>query len=211
MSSETTTSASQPSAASGLSASAGRRKRRWLWPSVISAVVLAGGGAALLFGRGKPIVPPTAPPGEVIRFVATDEFNKLPPEKLKGYIDEFEKNRMKFFLELPKLSEEERQKAGENFFRTIVVHDARTYAALPPAEKKAFLDKAIERQQNFRPPGGVRPGGGPPGGNRGPGNSPERMKARMENLAPGDRAAMAQYFADLASRRAERGLPGFGR
>jgi hypothetical protein len=99
---------------------------------------------------------------------------------------------------------------------------AETYFRLEPGkERKDYLDQLIAQQEEARKM--MEPDGGPTTrpdvAARAEGNSAAQpvqratVKVKMdpkmatEGIPPGDRARMAEMMADLAARRAERGLP----
>lgn len=94
------------------------------------------------------------------------------------------------------------------------------YFDLPQKERKAALDKDIDRFEQFRKDmekrraGGDRPPGPPGGfGNRGNMDASQRdqMRKRMlDNTSPTERAMAGEYFKDMENRRKERGLPPMG-
>jgi len=203
----------------------GKKSNKKLFTIVgaVAGLLIAGGVvAAVLANRGPTAPPPNAPVKDILKFAATDAWAKLPPDQLQKYYDEFDKmswpDRMKAMQEAQNLSEEERRKAMENFWGTLMVTQARAYARLSPEEQKKELDKQIDQQQGMfrgmptsRPTSRPGEGGGGRGGPGGGGwNNPSAQKDRLERMAPGDRAAMAKYIADLSQRRAERGISGGG-
>jgi hypothetical protein len=95
------------------------------------------------------------------------------------------------------------------------------YFKMSKADKKRWLDKQIDREEQLRrsrPPG--PPPGGPPGsrgagrGNLSAEDRENRRKQRLDSTTPEERAERDQLRKDLAARRAQRGLPpspwGFG-
>jgi hypothetical protein len=197
---------------------------------VLAGVLVVGAGAAFVLLRPAAL-PPPSDTAAVVKLAASDRWSKLTPAQLDSYYNEFEKmswpDRMKAMSETT-LTDEERQTAMRNFFSQYGVRQARKYVALSPEEQQKELDKQIDEMErgaalrrmmpNFgggttRPGGPGGPGGGGPGGGgggRGGWGDPARQKERMESMPPGDRAAMSKYFADMAKRRAERGLPNWG-
>lgn len=97
------------------------------------------------------------------------------------------------------------------------------YFQMTPAEKTAYLDQQINREQQMlqQAQNGASPkGNGPPGGGSGSGSGfgkgggprsdDDREKGRQKRLdatSPEFRAQMDQYRKDMAARRQQRGLP----
>lgn len=186
-----------------------------------AAVVLLGVGVAAWAFWPRTVATPTTA-AEVLKLAASDNWNRLTAEQLEKILAESDNvswaDRMRILNEA-KLTDEERRKVFENLGQASMLRQVRKYAAMTPAEQKKELDRQIDQQEAARGMmrfgammgGASRPTTSPSGGGgRGGWGSPERMKARMESSAPGDRAAMAKYMGDMATRRAERGLPGFG-
>lgn len=193
----------------------------------VAGVVVAGGivAAAVAFKSAPPPPPPDASVVDIMKFAATDRWNKLSPDQLQKYYDQFDNmswpDRMAMLQQLQQLTEEERRRAMENFMATRMVNQARQYVRLSPEEQKKELDRLIDQQQAMmanmprmpfptsRPAGEGRGGwGGGPGG--GGWNNPAAQKDRLERMPPGDRAAMSKFIGDMAQRRAERGIQGWG-
>ena len=97
------------------------------------------------------------------------------------------------------------------------------YSKMSKADKTRWLDRQVDRQEQFRRSraAGGRPGGPPPPGPGGPGRGnlsaedrENRRKERLDETTPEERAQRDQLRQDLAARRAQRGLPpapfGFG-
>jgi hypothetical protein len=124
--------------------------------------------------------------------------------------------------EAEKLTEEQRmQLMRENPFAKRMQQTVVAYFDLPPQDRKAALDKDIDRFEKMRKDmekrraSGDRPPGppGPPGGGRGNMDAGQRdqfQKRMLDNTSPTERAMFSEYFKDMESRRKERGLPPLG-
>lgn len=195
--------------------------------SVAGVVVVGGVVAAAVLLRSEPPPPAVdAPPTDIMRFAASERWTRLPADQLQKYYDRFDQmswpERMAMFQQLQELTEDERRRALENFFGTRMLNQARQYVRLSPEEQKRELDRLIDQQQSMmanmprmpfpttRPGGGEGRGEGRGWGGGGGWNNPAAQKERLERLPPGDRAAMSKFIGDLAQRRAERGLGGWG-
>lgn len=123
--------------------------------------------------------------------------------------------------EADKLSEDQRMTLmRENPMAKRMQQTVVSYFDLPEKERKAALDKDIDRMETFRKEmekrrasGGGSPG--PPGGfgNRGnmdAGQRDQMRKRMLDNTSPTERAMFSEYFKDMESRRKERGLPPMG-
>ncbi len=191
-----------------------------------AGVVLLGVGVAAWAFWPRSVPTPTTPT-EVLRLAASDNWNRLSPAQLEKILTEADRlswaDRMRMLNEA-KLTDEERRKVFENLGQASMLRQVRRYVAMTPAEQKKELDRQIDEQEAARRlmsfggmmgRGTSRPTTGPSagpsgGGGRGGWGSPERTKTRMENSPPADRAGMAKFMGDMATRRAERGLPSWG-
>jgi hypothetical protein len=104
--------------------------------------------------------------------------------------------------------------------------EMKRYFARSPVEKTAYLDAQINRMEQMRKQrevaqkaqGGVGGTGSPNVSGAAPSGPPrsqeerERMrKERLDDSTPEERAMRDQYFKDLQTRRAQRGLPPLNR
>jgi hypothetical protein len=210
------------------------KKAALLWSAIGVGIVGAVVAGVLLWPKSLPAPADTA---GVLKLASTDRWSKLTSAQLDSYFNEMDKmsweDRMKAMREVP---EAERRDAMRNFWESYQVHQARKYVAMTPEEQRKELDRQIDEQEKARASRGERgpttrpgreggPGGGPnsggPGGQggagRGEGRGPRtgdpaaRQKERLEDMPPGDRAAMTKYRADMRERRIQRGLPEGGR
>lgn len=123
--------------------------------------------------------------------------------------------------EAEKLTEEQRMTLmRENPFAKRMQQTVVAYFDLPEKDRKAALDKDIDRFEKFRKDmekrraSGDRPPGPPGGfGNRGNMDAGQRnqfQKKMLDNTSPTERAMFTEYFKDMENRRRERGLPTLG-
>lgn len=218
-------------AAATSKASTGVKKGFPTWAKVsvgVGVVALTAWGAWALWDARPPA--PDGNPEAVAKYVASERFAGLPTDRQRAYIESLN------WEKLRELAPEDRRAVFEVIREFREMETVRNYIAMTPEQRRAHLDEVIREQEARRaemerrraewmaqrPPGaegqGERPGRPPGADGQGPGqgrppggpggrNSPEREKARLENRDPGMRAAMAQYRADMAQRRAELGLP----
>jgi len=198
-------------------AGAKRKFRRNRWIAAGATLVVVGAGAWTLHARRIPA--PDGPVVQVVKFVATEQFEKLSPEQQKPYTDALEKvsrGERREVFEKAELSDEDRERLFHNTRGKEMEQRVDAYFALAtPAEKQKYLDSMLDEMQKrmsefrnrptTRPAGqtggGDRPGGG--GGNR---FDPERMKKRMESTPPARQAKMAEFHAAMRKRMTERGI-----
>jgi hypothetical protein len=123
--------------------------------------------------------------------------------------------------EVDKLTDDQRmQLMREHPFAKRMQQTVVAYFDLPEKERKAALDKDIDRFESFRKDMEKRRGSGdrppgPPGGfgNRGnidAGQRDQFQKKILDNSSPTERAMFGEYFKDMQNRRKERGLPPIG-
>jgi hypothetical protein len=132
----------------------------------------------------------------------------------------------KMHEEMPKLSDQQREAVFDKMSEHWEHRGQKAiegYFALPPAQRKAYLDKQIQEDekrhkehQAHRPPAGQqqrqRQAGGPPAGrqNRTPQQSMAQRNKRLDRSTPEHRAQRSAYFAAMQKRRIELGLPAWG-
>ena len=90
------------------------------------------------------------------------------------------------------------------------------YFRLSPRERTAYLDAQIRREQQMQQKMQAR--GGPPGKGRGPGGNSaasskrseqerdQSRQGRLDSSSPAERAQMAQFRKELATRRQQLGI-----
>lgn len=200
------------------------RRTQVIATSVLALAALGWGVWHLWSNR---VIPPTADAKSVATFVASSNFTKLSPEEQAKYLETNDKLR-EAMRDLP---DDVRRGLWENLREVRENQQLDEYFKLSPEERKKYLDQQIDEEEKRRKqwqeraatrptsrpagwgpggPGGTGGGGGDRGGNRGgPGGrgSAERQKAGLENRSPARRAQSAQMRADMAQRRAERGIP----
>ncbi len=121
---------------------------------------------------------------------------------------EREQSRQQFRDAMQKLTPDQRRKLGEEgrkrFEQSMI-----NYSKMPKDEKTRYLDRQIDRSQQFQRPQNNNTFGAPPS-NRSQGSPQDRERRRRERLdhsTPEFRAAMDQFRKDIEARRRQRGLP----
>ena len=130
------------------------------------------------------------------------------------------------------------ERAGGSLVRSTMRERIDAYFSLPPAQRKAELDRQIRQEEMMRKAfetagrvvgflgggpssggdrggqGGGRPGGGPPGGGPPPGATQEGMnkwrKQMIDSTTPEQRARYVEYRRAMDQRRNELGMPSGG-
>jgi hypothetical protein len=189
-----------------------RLNRKWIVGIAALLLVAASATAGWLFWPHRPD-PRTASPAELAKFIASDDFGKLPAEQQQGYFDQAA-------VRLPRqgrtiqgaegLSPQEREALSARLGEQRMKSRMAEYFKLPPEERTAYLDKQIDDMQARRDEMQARqdfptsqPGGG--------GSSMDRRRERFENTDPLFRAERTQYFQDLRARMQQRGITFGGR
>jgi hypothetical protein len=163
--------------------------------------------------------PVAAPPEAIARYLASDAFAQLPEDARQQYFDkavsEYE-GRTDWIHQMPELAPEERERLRRNMqplFRRLINERIRTYNALPKEQKKPYLDKMIDQMTALRQAAMERRAtlaregatSNPPApAHRG--MTPARLKQRIEETPPEERARTMQFMKDVMARMIERGL-----
>jgi cell division protein FtsB len=188
-----------------------RRRRRWLLGLLALLLLLVGVGTyGAVRGRGNPAR---------VQQLRKELFaaRGATPEQRKATAEQFRQ-------EVRKLSPAQRSELFAAGQREAAAR-LDTYFTLPPADRRQYLDREIDRmEQRRKERAGRSPGAGAgtarrPGGDR-PRSAEEtekRRKERLDRTTPEQRALMDQLRAkgerfrkDLDQRRAQRGLPPAG-
>lgn len=194
------------------------RTRRTIVIVLVVCAILAGGAAATILLWPQPAPPDIATQSEqdVVRYVASEQFSKLPEPKRQVYLqavaDRFE-GRPPDMRDV-ELSDEQRDRLRENvrpMFRQRMEQRIDAFFALPEEQRDAYLDDMIDRMQEMRNRRPRDAGRGDRQGRRGGGFTPERMKQRLENTPPDRRAKMAEFFRAMRQRMEDRGIEPPGR
>lgn len=196
-----------------------KQKKNIIITCVVCAVIAGLAVAGALIFKSKPKPPDVTPTNatNVVKFIASDQFAKLDDSQKKEYLDKMRDNpdmRNAMFSQNSNLTEEQRQNLRKNMggvFRKQMKERMNKYFALKtPEEKNKMLDEMIDEMQKMRSEmekhrqaagNNSRPQGPPPGGPR-----EGRMRARMENSSPQDRAQMMQFMSDMMARAKARGI-----
>lgn len=209
--------------------------------SICGGVVLVAGLAiaAWRFWPEEAAEPPPPPPPaeqtvtDVAKYLASEEFAGLDPEKKQKYFDKiverFEKENT-WPGAARELSEEERKRFRKNagpLFRKMMEKRIDKYFELPEKERTAYLDKMIDGFQAMRKARGKRraerkaagesggaPSSGSSGSSGGSGGSPhgrgglslKRISEMFQKTSPERRAKLIQFMLDMRKRAQERGV-----
>ena len=158
-------------------------------------------------------------PVEIVKFVASKDFSKLPEkeradywEKVSGKMEETRQGGPPFMEEIRELPKEERKAFFKNvrpMFHARVLKEASEYFALPDEKKTEYIDNLIDKFEERRndqppppPPDGEDGKDGPP---RGP-PSAAQIKEHIETTPPAARAKMDEFFKEMHARMKERGI-----
>lgn len=192
-----------------------RKKTVWI---IVSAFLLmiTGGLACYVFSNSAAPDPALQSRTNMAKYMASDEFAKLSKEEKSKYFAKVDTELEGERLPHEGLTDTEKKKLHENMgplMRERFNNRIKEYFKLSPEEKKAFLDKMAEEMKKRREAGGGGPPGGPGGGNNAQGqqqtagNQPrgpsvDRMRNRIENTPPDERAMHAQFMKDMQANRA---------
>jgi len=163
--------------------------------------------------------PVAAPPEAIARYLASDAFAQLPEGARQQYFDkavsEYE-GRTDWIRQMPELDPEERERLRRNMqplFRRLINERIRTYHALPKEQKKPYLDEMIDQMMALRQAAMerratlAREGATPkPPDPAHRSMTPARLKQRIEETPPEERARTMQFMKDVMARMIERGL-----
>lgn len=206
-----------------------------------AVIVIAAGGTAAFFlwpaNDPPPPNPATAQPEEVTKYLASEQFAKLPVEKKQAYFEEIHRKSpsgpRRVMRSANTLTEKEREQLHENMgsmFQARMREEMDRYFELPPEDRTAYLDEMIDRheQHGHRPPpppearraaaGNESSADGGPGDHRGRRHgrgphhrNPEHIKRRIEHTSAKDHARFMEFMEAMRKRREERGLGSPGR
>jgi hypothetical protein len=196
-----------------------------------AVVVIAGGATALtIWGYTLPPDPKTAKPEEVTKYLASDQFAKLPVEKKQEYFETLHQESQgpphQMMQAARNLPEKQREKLRENIgsmFMARMEKEIDQYFELPAEQRTAYLDEMIDRHEQFRqqmrnrrPPDNgndrSREAGADDRQRRRPGGrgrhwTPERHKQMLKHISGERRAKFSEFMEAMRKRRQERGLP----
>jgi hypothetical protein len=216
--------------------------RRKHWIAAVAALVILGGGvAAWRLAPRAPVVPEPEKqtPDEVVAYIASDKFARLPEPERYAYFRKIDKDSpWRIFRRAGEadVDEETMKKLRENVRPLMHRHMKERmdeYFGKSPEEKQAHLDAMIDRMQERRKdwearrkereaareanPDGAKSGSEGSGEQRSSGErrrrrgfSLDRLRQRIEESDPESRAQRMQFWMDLRKRMEERGVQ-FGR
>lgn len=204
-------------------------RNRWIVMTAATAAVLGGAGALVAWGPWRAPRPPDPndqSPQEIVEYMASKEFGRLPVEARSQYMSRARDARRRQGdrgrVRRDELSDQQRRRLRENMHSTLRAHMEQRlneYFELPPGEQTAYLDRMIDRmyqRRERRDRDGGRADAGRAGrrdgdsdrhrrgGRRGP--TPERLKRRLEHSTPEMRAKFVEFRKALRRRMEERGI-----
>ena len=206
-------------------------KRFMLIAGAVAVLAAAGVVTYVFWPDGPPPNPETAKSEEVTKYLASDQFAKLPVEKKQDYLEQVHKKSeghpRRVFRSARDLSEKEREKLHENMrpvFMAMMRKRMDAFFELPPKERNAYLDRMIDAHENRRQEwqrrreqreseGASSTQSQDRSRRRGAGRhrrhrmSPERLKRMIERTPAKDRARFMEFIKAMRKRREERGLP----
>ncbi len=167
---------------------------------------------------------------EIVAFMATEDFAKLPEERRQEYFDRLADggNPHEAFRLARELPEEQRRQLRKNvggMMHRRMEQRMEEYFQLPPEQRQQHLDETIDRmlahrreiqaQRSHRLEQVRENQAESAEGNSGPdhprrerhrGPTPERLKRRIEHSNPETRAKFMQYMKDMRQRMKERSI-----
>ncbi|OGV50399.1 MAG: hypothetical protein A2017_15470 [Lentisphaerae bacterium GWF2_44_16] len=198
------------------------RKRTVILVSIASFLGICCAGY-YAFNRPVPPAIDKQSSDEMVKYLASPEFAKLPEEVKKNYFkgvnEKFDDEGKSIRGEASNLADGDRQQLRDNtekLLRAMFQERIDKYFALPKEERVAYLDKVIdemqkrreERQKAREKSGNDKPqnANNQQGNNRqrNPARGLERAKKRIESNDSTTRAKQVQFFKDLRARSAER-------
>ena len=204
-----------------------RKSGPFKWTLTAVAAVTLVLGAALLYARWQP---PQVPdwdrltPEKAVAFMSQENFNRLSTQQrlefgnqLFAKMSEAPPENRRELLSGATLSDPQKERLRDNrrlLFRERRLEQARQYRQLPSDQREAFLDSVLDQRpgrRSFRR-GGNRGDRSVGRGDRGRGSSRRRDPAAFENRIrhriaesdPSDRAMMLQFRKALRERRRQR-------
>lgn len=191
-------------------------------------------GAVVLWGSTPE--PQSDKPEDLVAFIATEDFARLPENKQQQYLTklrESDGDRREAFRTVRDLPEEQRRQFHQNMrqqFQQRMEQHIDEYFALPPEQRQAKLDETIDhmlarrkefearraqrRQQASTRPRSEGNNTSSRDGNadrrqrsgRRRGDPAERLKRRIEHSNPERRAKFVEYMKQMRKRMEERGI-----
>jgi hypothetical protein len=168
---------------------------------------------------------------DVLAFVASDHFARMPLEKQEQYLDKVRSvpERRTALFRMEELPEDQRGKARDNMGavgRAAMAKEAVAFFKMTPEQQDAYLQKKKEEEEQRQKEreqrraeaaqsGDTKSGDtaqkGPPRqrGSRNPDVMEKRMQARLSETTPEERACMQQYWLVLRAAGIRGGGGGF--
>jgi hypothetical protein len=200
-------------------------KRQAVW--VLACLLPAGLAAAVVIlgamhSRRSATPPPVdvaaLSPDQIMARMKSGEIRELSPQERRVAVRKLTEDREEFreMMHDEALSEEEREQLRDTLretFREEQREQVKEYFSMSPEDRDAYLERLVdEMAERFREraEGGGPPHGPPPGGDnregearRGP--TPERIRERIENTDPVERAQQAEFRRAMHEKMAARG------
>jgi hypothetical protein len=179
-----------------------RPPHAWIIPTLGVVILLGGTYVAWTYWASRVPSLDSAPP-DLVRFIASDSFKKLPEDEQNKYINAVRPHFVSLYFD-KSLSDEDKEMAYINAMLPRMNKELDQYFKLPAgAARDAYIDKTrAKRKPSTRPATPSRltnsSGTGPPSGAGG--MTPARVKRFVENAPPDRRAQMAEYFSDIQRR-----------
>ncbi|MGE4565621.1 MAG: hypothetical protein AB7F32_12170 [Victivallaceae bacterium] len=195
------------------------KSKRKIIAIVAGALVVLGGALAAAIALW-PVKPPDPKESldNAVKFVASDNFKKMPKNEQFAYMESMGEDRRAVFEASRNLPEADRDKFRENMGRAFMAQRTKELAEFfkkSKEEQNAELDRDIARMKEWEKAraarntsGNNQPGpGGPGGGNRPPRTPPSAQQMRERDAAsnPASRAMMQVKRAMMQQRAAQTG------
>ena len=187
---------------------------------VALTVVAIGAAGSWLFWLREPTAPDPVRqrPEEIVKYLASDDYSRMPEASRRDYFEKVRQLRAEHggdFLPIDRLTENELESFGRNvrpFSRQRGEDRIEKYFSLPPEQRVAYLDQAIDRmqarmaQRRTQPSRQGSAASGGRGGRRGGFMTPARLRNRIEKTEPIKRAKSVEFRKAMRKRMKERGI-----
>ncbi|MDY6912875.1 MAG: hypothetical protein SVT52_00215 [Planctomycetota bacterium] len=186
--------------------------KKWITAGAGLAVLASAGVSAWMFWpRPSPPNPAEQSPAEIVKYMASKQFARLPESQRKEYFNEVRQAKPDRSLirrtNFQELTETERTNLRRNvrpLFQRMMDEQVEKYFELPEADRTAYLDGFIDRMQERaarRDRASERPGG-----SRRRRFDATRIRRRIDSTTPAKRARRSEFFKKLRERMERRGI-----
>ena len=202
-----THSASPPPPPRPARGASGGGSGRAVLASVLGIVLLTGLGIATYLLWPARLPADDAPPAEVIKFMATDQFARLSDDRKQRYVGMLARNFLGALVAAQSIPEETQDLAFANAMQAMWNQRLDEWLKLDAKGKEAFVQKALQQRRDGA---ATRPSASPgavAGAARRFGHqniTPERQKRFIENMPPDRRAAMAEMMGAMRKAREQK-------